>query len=97
LRRGIGAADDSGMLHRTHRRPATLPARRGMRTPWFRGRATDDGDRPQDPDAVGPPDAAAPSDAAADGMAGEAADAEMSVDPAPVVTPARPAFGHPIF
>lgn len=38
LRRANGPADDAAVTHRAHRPPATVPARRGMRSAWFRGR-----------------------------------------------------------
>ena len=51
LRRGNGAADDATVTHRAHRPPATVPARRGMRSAWFRGRAPTEPEMPAAPDA----------------------------------------------
>jgi hypothetical protein len=57
LRRGNGRLDDATVTDRAHRPPATIPARRGMRTSWFRGRAPAELEVPDVPDAPSAPDA----------------------------------------
>jgi len=51
LRPGDSASDDAAVTHRAHRPPATVPARRGMRSAWFRGRAPDETETSDTPDA----------------------------------------------
>jgi hypothetical protein len=83
LRHGNGRPDDAAVTHRAHRPPATVPARRGMRTAWFRGRTPNEAEVPVEPAVEPPPDAGAPS---------------PDPGSAPMLPPAvRPAFGHPTF
>ena len=60
LRRGNGRGDDAAVIRRAHRPPATLPARRGMRASWFRGRAPHEPELPDENRVQPPPDAEAP-------------------------------------
>ncbi|HSW42799.1 MAG TPA: hypothetical protein VLM76_09850 [Patescibacteria group bacterium] len=70
------------MMHRSHRPPATVPARRGMRAAWFRDRTIVE---PAAAPETGPP--------AHDGATPEPA----LPAPGLPVRPARAAFGHPTF
>jgi hypothetical protein len=56
LRRGNGPADHAAVTHRAHRPPATVPARRGMRSAWFRGRAPAETEMTDTPDAPPAPE-----------------------------------------
>jgi hypothetical protein len=75
--------------------PATLPARRGMRAAWYRGRPS--------PDITGEPapasglDAEPAVDGADPGEASERSPGRQPGDLAEPVGPVRPAFGHPTF
>jgi hypothetical protein len=83
LRRGNGRPDDAAVMHRSHRPPATIPARRGMRASWFRDR--------------GPTETEGPVEPAAD-PALDAELLAPEPGPATVVTHGiRTAFGHPTF
>jgi hypothetical protein len=83
LRRGNGRPDDAAVMHRSHRPPATIPARRGMRASWFRG--------------LGPAETEGPVEPAADPALDAEVRAPES-GPATVVPHGiRTAFGHPTF
>lgn len=80
--------------HRAHRPPATIPARRGMRASWFRGRAPHELE-----DELTGAGRTAPDDTALD-PAEEAAALPPAAPaaPAPATAPAaRAGFGHPTF
>jgi hypothetical protein len=83
LRRGNSAADDAAVIRRAHRPSATIPARRGMRSAWFRGRAPEEAEMPAAPDAPRVPEA--------DERAPETAPPAMGQ---PGI---RTAFSHPTF
>jgi hypothetical protein len=98
---GAGRRDHPRVIHRSRRQPAALPARRGMRASWFRGRYAADQQRPAD--AAGatetPPGETGPTDPAPVEPADSRPAAESparTADPAPVAT-VRPVHGHPTF
>jgi hypothetical protein len=83
LRRGNGRPDDAAVMHRSHRRPATIPARRGMRASWFRSLTPAETEVPVEP-------------AAEPALDAEVRAPEPG--PATVVPHGtRTAFGHPTF
>jgi hypothetical protein len=83
LRRGNAEADDATVTHRAHRLPATIPARRGMRTSWFRGRA--------------PAATEVAAGHAADSALDARVPAPDPGRPSGALSSIRPAFGHPTF
>jgi hypothetical protein len=83
----------SEVNHRTRRQPPTFPARRGMRSAWFRGRSSADDDVAANHAAPHAADAPHPADAASARSSTEAA-AEGDTTSMP---PMRPVHGHPTF
>lgn len=82
------AGEASEVNHRTRRQPPTFPARRGMRSAWFRGRSFADDDAAAN-HAVANQAADAPPDTSA-----TEADSEGDTISMP---PMRPVHGHPTF
>jgi hypothetical protein len=81
------------VIHRARRQPPTFPARRGMRTPWFRGRSIADGDAAASRAAPHADDAPHTDDAAPGrGLTEAAGEGDTTSMP-----PMRPVHGHPTF
>jgi hypothetical protein len=90
MARNEWAGEASEVNHRARRQPPTFPARRGMRSAWFRGRSFADDDPAANHDPADAPQAAEPA-------SGRSATEATGEGDTTSMRPMRPVHGHPTF